>query len=477
VLTRRHFLRASLAAAGAGAVCGAKAGLPAEAPDGGKAGANDRLRVAVLGVRGQGRVHVSRWTSLKDVEVAAICDPDENVIHDAMTTAEKKGGKKPAYFKDLRKLLEDKSIDAVSVATPNHWHVLASIWAVQAGKDVYVEKPLGHNVWEQRRLVEASRKYDRLVQMGNYPRSNANLRAGIEYLRSGKLGRVRLARAVWYSGRGSIGKKPDGPVPPGVDYDLWLGPAPERPYNPNRFHYNWHWNWDYGGGEIANNGIYLLDTARWGLGRSEHPRGVLSFGGRFGYEDDGQTPNTQIAAYDYGDVQILLEVRGLRTDKFRDLGIGTFFEGEKGTLISGGGAVAAYGPDGQVLEKFTGGGDHFRNFADAVKARKREDLTSEVAEGHLSTSLCHLANISYRLGEPRSLEAEEPFGANAEANDMYRRFRAHLGQHGLDPSKAKACFGRRLAFDPASERFVGDPDADALLSRAYRKPFAVPEQV
>jgi predicted dehydrogenase len=464
--TRRDFLRASLAAASISV-------LPARA----RAGANDRLRVAVVGVRGQGRVHVGRWSSFKDAEVAAICDPDENVIGDAMAAAEKKGGKKPQYVKDLRKLMEDKSIDVVSIAAPNHWHVLASIWAIQAGKDVYVEKPLGHNLWEQRKLVEASRKHDRLVQMGNYPRSNGHLRAGMEYLRSGKLGKARLARALWYSGRGSIGKKPDGPVPAGVDYDLWLGPAPESPFNPNRFHYNWHWNWSYGGGEIANNGIYLLDTARWGLGKDEHPRSVACIGGRFGYEDDGQTPNTQIAALDYGDVQILLEVRGLRSEKYRDVGTGTIFECEKGTLVSSGGSTAAYSPEGELLERFAGGGDHFRNFADAVKARRRPDLTSEVLDGHLSTSLCHLANISYRLGEERAMDAAEPFGKNGAANEMFERFRSHLKEHGMDPAKARARFGRALAFDPKGEVFVGDAGADALLSRPYRKPFAVPQEV
>ncbi len=470
---RRKFLQSSL-----GAIAAAGAGLPGLAQaDPPRAGANDRLRVAVIGVRGQGRVHVGRWSAQKDVEVAALCDPDENVIGGAMAAAEKSGGKKPRYFKDLRKLMEDKSIDAVSIATPNHWHVLASIWAIQAGKDVYVEKPLGHNVWEQRKLVEASRRYDRLVQMGNYPRSNANLRAGMAFLRSGKLGKVRVARAIWYSGRASIGKKPDGPVPAGVDYDLWLGPAPERPYNPNRFHYNWHWNWDYGGGEIANNGIYLLDTARWGIGKDGHPASVRCVGGRFGYEDDGQTPNTQIAAYDYGDAQILLEVRGLPSEKYRDVSIGTFFDCEKGRFVSAGGTVAAYTPEGEVIERFTGGGDHFRNFVDAVKSRKREDLNSEVLEGHLSTSLCHLANLSYRLGERRTMETDDPFGKNAEANEMYLRFRRHLEQQGIDPSKAQAGFGRALAFDPQAEKFAGDPEADALLSRDYRKPYVVPDKV
>ena len=467
-INRRTFLGTSLGAAAS----------TVSLPVFGRVSPNDRLQVAVIGVRGQGRVHVSKWTALKDAEIVAICDPDENIIADAMTAAQKGGGRKPQYYKDIRKLLEDKSINAVSIATPNHWHVLASLWAIQAGKDVYVEKPLSHNLWEGRKLVEASRKHDRLVQMGNYPRSGANLRQAVEFLRAGKLGKVRLVRGIWYSGRGSIGKKPDGPPPAGADYDLWLGPAPERPFNPNRFHYNWHWNWDFGGGEIANNGIYQMDTMRWGIGKNEHPKSVISIGGRLGYEDDGQTPNTQISLFDYGDVQILHEIRGLRSAKYRDLATGTIFEGEKGVLISGGSTgTAAFTHDGTLIERFSGGGDHFRNFADAIKTRRREDLNSEVLDGHLSTSLCHLANISYRLGEQRDLVPDEPFGAAVEANDAYRRCREHLAENGLEPAKARICLGKRLTFDSATEAFVGDPAADALLRREYRKPYVVPEKV
>jgi predicted dehydrogenase len=414
---------------------------------------------------------------MPDAEVVAVCDPDSNVVGDALGAVERKTGRKPRHYADLRKLLEDASIDVVSIATPNHWHVLASLWAVQAGKDVYVEKPLGHNLWEQRKLVEAARKYDRLVQMGNYPRSLGSARAAVEFLRSGKLGKVLLARGLCYNRRGSIGKKPDGPVPPGVDYDLWLGPAPERPFNPNRFHYNWHWNWDYGGGELANNGIYYLDMARWALGKSEHPRRVLSVGGRLGYEDDGQTPNTQLVLYDYGDVQILQEVRGLSTAKYRDVAMGNVFHCENGYVASSISGTAAFDLKGELLERFSGSGDHFRNFADAVKARDRSRLNSEVLEGHLSTSLCHLGNISYRLGEPRSLSEEGPFGAHEEAHEAYRRMREHLVENGLDPARTPVRVGRALEFDSRTETFVNDAAAGALLRRDYRKPFVVPEQV
>jgi hypothetical protein len=261
-----------------------------------------------------------------------------------------------------------------------------------------------------------------------------------------------------------------------VDYNLWLGAAPERPFNPNRFHYNWHWNFDFGGGEIANNGIYYLDVARWGLGKHGHPKKAVSIGGRLGYEDDGNTPNTQIGILDYGDVQIVIEIRGLETAPYKDVTMGNVFHCEKGYLASGIRGTAAFSPEGELLEKFTGTGDHFRNFVDAVKSRKREMLTSEVLEGHLSTTLCHLPNISHRLGEPKPLgEVSVPGGdAGAEAVE---RMRVHLKDNGLDPAKTLVHAGPLLEFDGAAEKFAGNPAADALLRREYRKPFVVPDTV
>jgi predicted dehydrogenase len=475
--SRREFLEQSLFAAAAGVSL--RAGLPAEAASpGAKAGPNDRLRVAVVGVKGQGSVHVGRWASLGDVEIAALCDPDENVIAGPMTTAEKKTGKKPVHYKDIRKLLEDKSIDAVSVATPNHWHCLAGIWAMQAGKDAYVEKPLGHNMFECRKLVETSRKYDRLCQMGNYPRSLGQMKDAIKYLHEGKLGKINVARGICYNKRTSIGKKPDGPVPAGVDYDLWLGPAQERPFNPNRFHYNWHWNWEYGGGEIANNGIYQLDTARWGVNKDTHPTKVVSVGGRFGYEDDGLTPNTQIAVFEYGDVQIVQEVRGLPTEKYPpDLLMGNVFECEKGKLVVGISGSAAFAPDGQLIQRFAGPGDHFRNFADAVKSRKRADLNSEVLEGHLSTALCHLANISYRLGSAKAAGEVGKALATDAGHEAGDRLLAHLKDNAVEVDKVQFQIGKPVSIDPKTEKFASDEEANKLLTREYRKPYVVPENV
>ena len=474
-LTRRQFLEDSLLTAAAAAAIPA---IPLPAQDGGKsAGPNDRLRVACVGVRGRGRTHVTSFARMKDVQVSAICDPDENVIGEAMKAAEKRGGYKPQYYKDVRKLLEDKSIDAISVATPNHWHVLASLWGIQAGKDVYVEKPLGQNLWECRKLVEAARKYDRMVQQGNYPRSMKGVREAIAFLQSGKLGKVKLARGLCYNRRRSIRTYPDSEPPAGVDYNLWLGPAPERPFNRNRFHYNWHWNWEYGNGELGNNGIYQMDLTRWGLGKDVHPRTAISLGGRLGYEDQGQTPNTQITWLDYGDVQVVHEIRGLETDPYRKVKMGNIFDCEKGYLVFVHGRAVAYGPDGEEIASFAGGGDHFRVWVDAVKSRRREDLTAEVEGAHLSTALCHLGNISYRLGSDRPLSQDRPFGDSSAANEAFERFRHHLKENGVSAGEMKIGVGKTLTFDSKSERFMGDDAANALLRRKYRKPFVVPETV
>ncbi len=472
-ISRREFLEESLLA-GLAVAAGPSAAAAGEAPR--RAGANERLRIAVLGVHGRGDAHAGAFSRMADVEVAVLCDPDPNVIQESMGRVEQRTGKKPQYVQDLRKVFEDKSIDAVSIATPNHWHVLASIWAIQAGKDVYVEKPLGHNLWEQRQLVEAARKHGKMVQQGNTPRSASGVRAGIEFLRAGKLGKILLARGVCYGRRNSIGKKGDGTPPAGADYDLWTGAAPERPFNPNRFHYEWHWNWDYGNGELGNNGIYQMDISRWGLGKSEHPAKVLSFGGRFGYEDDGQTPNTQVTVLDYGDARIVHEVRGLLTERYEKVSMGNIFRCSEGTMVFGNAGTVAYSPKGEEIQRFTGDGDHFRNFVEAVKSRKRESLNSEVLEGHLSTSLCHLGNISYRLGEARPVECDEPFAGDADANETFRRFRDHLKENGVDVSKVPVRMGKALAFDPKSEQFA-EAEARKLARREYRRPFVVPENV
>src|SRR5207248_511101 len=265
-------------------------------------------------------------------------------------------------YKDLRQVIDSKDIDAVSIATPNHWHSLAAIWALQAGKDVYVEKPVSHNVWEGRQLVEAARKYDRICQAGMQIRSSAGSREAIEYVHSGKIGKVTLARGLCYKRRDSIGHKPDAPVPPGVEYDIWLGPAPKRPFNPNRFHYQWHWNWDYGNGDLGNQGIHQMDVARWGLNQPGPPKSVLGVGGRFGYTDDGQTPNTELVFLDYGESELIFEVRGLPTEALKvkptdttGAKVGNIFYGSEGYVVlpdyNGG---VAFDKDGKAVATFRG---------------------------------------------------------------------------------------------------------------------------
>ncbi len=467
-LSRREFLGQSLAAAAA---------LASPAPA--RAQANDRVRIAVAGVRGQGGAHVRLWAGMKDVEVAALCDVDENVISEPMKAVEDKGGKKPRYYQDFRKLVEDKSIDAVSIATCNHTHTLLAIWALQAGKDVYVEKPLSHTVWEGRKLVEAARKHGRALQHGTQSRSDGRRRQAVEFVAAGKLGALKVARGLCYKRRLSIGKLADAPVPSGVDYDLWQGPAPARAFNPNRFHYNWHWNWDYGNGDIGNQGIHEMDVARWGLGKPGLPQRVVSIGGRFGYEDDGQTPNTQIALFDYGDRLLIFEVRGLTTEEHQGVMIGDLFHAERGHVAAHGKGVQAFDADGKEIRRFgwEGSVDHFRNFIDVVKSRKLADLSADVQEGHLSCVLVHLANISYRLGELQPLSKDDPFGRYEEGNETFRRTRDHLRENGVDLGKTMLRVGRTLEFDGARETFVRDPEADAMLRREYRKPFVVPDQV
>ncbi len=480
-VSRREFLEQSmLAAAAAASPC-----LPAFGQENkeGSASPNERLRVAVIGVHGQGAVHVSRWARMKDVEVVALCDVDPGVAPEAQADAEKKSGKKPAFVKDIRKLLDDKSIDAVSIATPNHWHTLAALWAVQAGKDVYVEKPLSHNVREGRVLMEAARKHGRIVQHGTQNRCIEGIRQAINHVKTGKLGKIKLAVGLCYKDRRSIGKKADAPVPPGVDYNLWLGPAPLRPFNPNRFHYEWHWNWDYGNGDIGNQGVHQMDVCRWGIGKSEFPKTVVGLGGRYGYEDDGQTPNTQVTLYDYGDCQILFEVRGLRTKGYKEAYIGNVFYGDEGYVVIGAGASALFTPKGDLISRFSGGVDgefgsreHFRNFVHVVRSRKMEDLRADVLEGHLSSALCHLGNISWRLGKEQPFTAGDPFGKSEAGHEAFTRFKDHLTANKVDLEKVKCCMGRVLTLEAGKESFSGDAEADALLTRDYRKPFVVPDK-
>jgi len=424
-------------------------------------GANDRIRLAVCGVRKRGFDHVRLFSQIPNVEIAAICDIDENVLRERTAKMEELKLPRAKTYVDVRELLQDSSIDAVCVATPHHWHSLIAIWACQAGKDVYVEKPCSHNWWESHQLIKAARRYNRIVQHGTQTRSSASANEAIQHLRSGLIGEVYLARGLCYKRRASIGHTPAEPVPAGVNYDLWTGPAPVHPFTRNRFHYNWHWFWEYGNGDLGNQGVHQVDIARWGLGVG-FPNKVTAMGGHFVNDDDQTTPNTLSCSFQYDlpggkRKMIEFEVRHgithreaeIGSDKMFGMGegpnvIGNIFYGANGYLALGdedtGNAYQAFiGPEMKPGPSAHQGGSryHFGNFIDALRSRKKEDLHAPIEEGHISCTLVHLANASYRLG-------------------------------------------RTLNFDPIKEEVIGDSEANRLLrdaDRGYRKPFRIPDHI
>jgi predicted dehydrogenase len=431
-------------------------------------GANDRVRVAVVGLHGQGWAHVEQYSKLPNVEIAALCEVDENVTNQRLGQMEKMNLPKPRTYVDIRKLLEDKSVDAVSIATPNHWHSLMGIWSCQAGKDVYVEKPMSHDWWEGRQLVRAAQKYNRIVQHGTNSRSGKAIMEGIAKMKEGLIGEIYMSRGLCFKWRNTIGHAPVEPVPAGVHYDLWTGPAPLKPFTRNRFHYNWHWIWDTGNGDLGNQGIHEVDVARWGLGVT-FPSKVSAIGGHFMFDDDQETPNTLNCAYEFdlpdGKRKMMeFEVRHWISNHEAYIGtpafgggevpaalgagrqpprrkgpqntIGNVFYGSKGYMAMNGydsyrtwlGEEQEPGPHAEA------GGNNWANFIDCVRSRKKEDLNAPIEEGHISCTLVHLANVSYRLG-------------------------------------------RTLHFDPATEQVEGDEEANRMLHGTFREPYAVPEDV
>jgi len=435
-MNRRHFLMSTAAAAGTAAMKGAPS-------------INDTVRVACVGIRGQGNSHIREYSAMPNVEIAALCDVDENVLNKRLDEVVRAGKKKPAAFTDVRKLLEDKSIDAISIATPNHWHSLIGIWACQAGKDVYCEKPCSHNIFEGRQLVAAAQKYNRIVQHGTNSRSGVAIREAMDKMREGLIGDVYMARGLCFKWRDTIGHTPEEPVPAGVHYDLWTGPAPLHAFTKNRFHYNWHWNWDYGNGDIGNQGIHEMDVARWGLG-VKYPTKVSGMGGHFMFDDDQQTPNTMVSTFEFDEGGkkkfLVFEVRHWMSNHEAGIGeerkaknpntVGNLFYGSKGYLaIDGYGQYKTWmGKDQQPGPSRSEDGNNWANFIEAVRSRKQSDLNAPIEEGYRSTVLVHLANISYRLG-------------------------------------------RTLEFDAENLKCKGDPEATAMFTRKYRAPFVVPEKV
>lgn len=422
-------------------------------------GANDRINIAVIGTRGQGFGHLRRWSAMakeENVLVKTICEVDENLWAERIAAVEERQGSKPGTTHDMRHVYDDADIDAVSIATPNHWHALATIWGVQAGKDVFVEKPCAHNVFEGRKMVEAARKYNKIVQVGFQNRSIENVRKAMAFLHSGGIGDVYMSKGMCYKPRDSFGISPDSETPAGLHFDLWLGPAPQRAYNEKKGHYNWHWHWDTGNGDIGNQGPHQFDVARWGLNKDEHPVKISSCGGYFKYGPDEcsqETANTQTATFEYADGKIMqFEVRGLYTAGEAPLNvkIGNLFYGTEGWMEVNGSTWKTYmgrknepGPSSESVSEGSsplgylaapGGGGHYKNFLSAVRSRKMEDLTCDIETGFYSSALPMLCNISYRLG-------------------------------------------RGLVFDGAKEKFVDDKKADAMLTRKYRAPYVVEDQV
>ncbi|MGP0069986.1 MAG: Gfo/Idh/MocA family protein [Isosphaeraceae bacterium] len=494
-LSRRQFMGRSLAAAGVGATFA----IGGTKSSGRVIGANDTVRIAVAGLNGRGSAHVDEFAPMPGVQIVYLVDPDTKTyakrlkqVEQRMQKAGKPLGTLPATEKDIRRVLDNKSVDAISVATPNHWHALMTIWACQAGKDVYVEKPCSHNVHEGRIAVEAARKYNRIVQHGTQSRSDRRWAEAVLAIQSGQLGKLLVSRALCYKPRKSIGFKPIAEPPQNLDFDIWLGPAPKQPYHANLVHYEWHWFWDFGNGDIGNQGVHQMDIARWLIpasssGGATYPKTVLSVGGRFGYKDQGQTANTQISVMDFGDTQLIFEVRGLPTAPFHGMknGVGNVAHLEAGTLVDG----RQFYPKGETkpipldkvvkVEAHRGPGDgHFGNFITAVRSRNTADLNADILEGHYSAALCHLANLSYRLGnEVPFSKSTLAFGGDKAACETLDSMEEHLKENKVALDGLNYRLGRKLTFDGATESFVGDPEANRLLTRPYRAPFVVPDRI
>jgi predicted dehydrogenase len=441
-MNRRDFLSRTAAA-------GLAAALPARSYA--QASPNDTINIAIVGIRGANTGHPT-WTArgrgmdhyeylsrIKNVRVTHVVDVDQRHFSTTLPIMKERWGGDPKTETDVRRVLDNKDVDAITIAAPDHWHALMTIWACQAGKDVYVEKPVSHNIVEGRRMIEAARRYNRVVGVGTQRRSGAALAKAVRFLRDGGLGKVYSAKAVIYRPRTPIGVAADSPVPPGVNYDLWLGPAPQRPFNENHFHYHWHFFWEYGTSDLGNTAVHSLDALRWLIGKQEHPRTAYSIGGLYeaGATTDQKTPNTQQAAYQYADgTELHCDLRNWHSGPAEAQGL--FVYGSNGWMkVAGAGAQVYLGPKNQpgptvaTDDKRDEGQTHVENFIECVRARKPDALNATIEDGHLSTAICHLGNISYRLG-------------------------------------------RSLTFDGSAERFVGDSEADTLLTRAYRAPYTLP---
>ena len=452
-------------------------------------GANDEIRVGVIGHRSKGAQHIDVFHNLDGVRVVALCDADKDVLNKSAQKFIDRGETVETYD-DPRKLLDNKDIDVVCIATPNHWHSLLAIWAIQAGKDVYVEKPVSHNVWEGRQLVKAARKYNKIVQAGTQNRSDVGLRAAKEYIKDGNIGKVLWAHGLWYKQRESIGKVDGiGKAPDSVDYNLWTGPAPLVPLKRTNLHYDWHWFWDTGNGDMGNLGVHQIDDCRFVLDSRGLPKRIMSFGGRYAFDDDGQTPNTQFAIYEYEDAPIFIETRNLpmkkdlrAMDHLRGVRMGNIIQCQDGYFAGGRGGGWAYDNNNKKIKQFPGdgGGLHQQNFIEAVRNRKQEHLHADVEEGHISSALCHIANISYILGkEADNDQIAGTIKQHKQAAETFEKIQQHLSNNEIDLNAAPIQLGAWLDIDTEKETIKGDfaKKAKKYASRKYRKPFVVPKRV
>jgi predicted dehydrogenase len=487
-LSRRDFVEQALLAATAALATGTgNHSLAAdELPPARTVGPNEKIRVAVIGVNGQGGAHLGEWLRNPDVDLVAVCDCDP-AAYQKHESKFKNLEHVPAYIQDVRKLFDDKNIDAVSIATPNHWHALMAVWAMQSGKDVYVEKPCSHNVREGRVMTQWARKLGRMCQMGVQSRSMTGMRRTLDFVHSGKIGKVDVAHAICYRRRDSIGLvDTDAPIPPGLDFDLWCGPAPNIVPKRKRLHYDWHWVFATGNGDLGNQNPHELDKARWGLAKHELPRKVISLGGRLGYIDNGDVANSQVTIYQWDDALLISDVRGLpiKTPVTFGLKGGPFngaaniWYGTKGYAIAPNySSGVAFDYDGNELGKWSGGEyqAHFANFVKAIRSRNHSELHLDIEDGHLSSALAHLGNVSYRQGKvvPEGTRPSHLTGVG-HVTETLASFEEHLKENGVDFNATKFYLGQELTIDPKTELST-DEAANRLFTREYRQGFELPE--
>ena len=490
-ISRRRFLEDSMlaitAAGAAGGVVGA-VGRQAVA----QSGPNDKLGVCVVGIGGRGwGSHCKAWMNDPRTEIRYICDPDSTKEERCDTIAEKQGGVRPKFIADMRVALDDPAVDVVSNASSNHWHALCGVWAMQAKKHCYLEKPVSHNVHEGQALVAAAKKYKMCCQTGTQCRSNpANINAN-KFIMEGGIGETKFARGLCYRRRKSIGPLGEYEVPAEVDYNLWSGPAPMAIVTRPRFHYDWHWQRMYGNGDLGNQGPHQTDIARWHMGIDRFPNSVITWGGRLGYDiekkdpnfvDAGDTGNIETTVFDYGDKCIVFETYGLDTSDVLGAKVGVIVYGSKGYLVqSSYGKSAAFDLEGNKTHDFTGSGDHFENFLDAVLANDPGLLNSDARCGHLSAGMSHVGNISYYLGENNKVsvdQLEEKVKQIKSRDDnvaTLERIVEKTEAYGVDLERTPFSIGPLLTMDPVTETFIDNDEANAMLAREYRKPFVVPK--